>query len=104
MVTELGMPDRYIAYRLGSQFTHVAGDAVGIHRRNSGAGRGVGEFLDLDQWEAPLHMTWWSLWMPAARLLSLLKGDVDAFKASLPVNEMKEAADLLAAGSPRGGG
>ncbi len=55
----------------------------------------VGEFVKADQWVAPLHMTWWSLWVPAVRLLSLLRGDVDAFKASLPVNAIKEVVSML---------
>lgn len=33
--------------------------------------------------------------MPAVRLLSLLRGDVDAFKASLPVNAIKEVVSML---------
>jgi hypothetical protein len=103
MVRELAMPERYVAYRLGSQFTHVGGYAVGIYRRNLGTAVEVGEFLEPDQWIAPLHMTWWSLWMPAARLLSLMKGDVEAFKASLPVEEIEKAVDALAASAVAGG-
>ena len=33
--------------------------------------------------------------MPAFCLLSLLRGDVDAFKASLPVNAIKEVVSVL---------
>ena len=52
MVEELDMPERYVPYRLGSQFTHVAGYATGIYRRNLGTSAVVGEFLEADQWIA----------------------------------------------------
>jgi hypothetical protein len=103
MVRELDIPERYVAYRLGSQFTHVAGYAIGIYRRNLGTAVDLGEFLEPSQWIAPLHMTWWSLWMPTARLLSLLQGDVEAFKASLPVRAIEKAVESLAASSIAGG-
>lgn len=95
IAAELGREERYLVYRIASQYTHATHMGTGLYRKNLGVAAELGDFATLGMWRMPLQLSWFALEAPVARLLDCLGSDAVAFRAALPSAAFREAVEAL---------
>jgi hypothetical protein len=84
LATELGREQRYVVYRIASQYAHATHVGTGLYRRNLGVAVVLGDFASEDLWPTPLSLSWFALEAPTRRLLECSNGDIPTFENELP--------------------
>lgn len=100
MVSELGREERYLPYRIASQYAHATHFATGVYRKNLGVAIETGEFIEPERWRTPISLAWFALEAPTKRLLECLAGDVSSFDDALPRQAMARVMNVLRLRSP----
>jgi hypothetical protein len=95
IVTELGREERYLVYRMASQYAHATHVGTGLYRRNLGVYVTLGEYIHAGMWRTPLQLSWFALEAPAARLVECLGGNARAFTEELPLRAHRAAVESL---------
>jgi hypothetical protein len=89
--------ERYLTYRITSQYAHTTHWATGLYRKNLGVAAEYGDFTNRGMWHLPLDLAWFALEAPTARLLTCLGADAAGFRRSLPREAMARIIGQLGA-------